>query len=657
MQLRRAFLKSLVVPVLAFVFFALAPVWLERNVHAALAEGINRTDRIAASEKPRQLAALAKLDLAEVCRAATPGLETFRANLERTGVCANFERLRWALYVSTVLLAVLLGAAALIVRLNRRARRSPADLIAAYRLSWKIAMAAAFAQVFLLLPLLTYGTFELTVLAFEQYFPKLLIVIILGGLIALWRSAAILLKAIPLEFDEPLARALTPEEAPELWQAVRRAAERLNTRPPDGILVGMQFNFYVTELAVKHGGGRTEGRTLYLSYPLMRHLAEDEVLAIIGHELGHFIGEDTRLTREFYPLRLKVQATMLALAGSGFVAWPSLWLLESFAWCFGATEQATSRHRELLADAKAAELTSPATAARALVRFHAVFEAFQLGLADAAGRAGENLLDLPVRAVIREKLVPKAEFWTALFEAHTPHPLDSHPALHVRLESLGQRLTPADAQMMAIAEESSAYDRWFAQRDSLFTAVTAEAAVAMGRARAQAQVLQASQDTEAGRRLLQEHFPEVRWAARASKLWIVLALFAVVIACGVALVVFVAGPWARVGLVAGVILASVYAGITWLRHHGAELVLTNDGLAYTGWRRPLPFAEVATITALNQYSSVTITFHLKARQDAFWRYALPFRRRRLSLDVSAFKGGGTAIAETIYRYVTRQIRS
>jgi Zn-dependent protease with chaperone function len=165
-----------------------------------------------------------------------------------------------------------------------------------------------------------------------------------------------------------MSREVTPEDAPELWQAVKDAARKLQTTPPDRIIIGMQFNFYVTELAVLHDAGRAEGKTLYLSYPLLKQLSADEVLAIIGHELGHFIGEDTRMTREFYPLRYKNHETMVAMARSGWVGWPSFQFLNFFGWCFGETEQAASRARELLADKKAAELTTAQTAAHALVR-------------------------------------------------------------------------------------------------------------------------------------------------------------------------------------------------------------------------------------------------------------------------------------------------
>ena len=223
-----------------------------------------------------------------------------------------------------------------------------------------------------------------------------------------------------------------------------------STAPPDHIVVGLQLNFYVTELAVKHGTGTVTGRTLFLSQPLMKQLAPDEVLAIVGHELGHFIGDDTRITREFYPLRQKAEATFLTLAQAGWSGWTSLHVLNFFGWCFGSVEQSMSRERELLADRHAAQLTSPAAAARALVRLHVFLEAFKLAVeGDGPGARPEDPFSVPLAPLMRDRLVPKAEFWTKLFEQKAPHPLDSHPALIDRLASLGMAIGPDEAVALA----------------------------------------------------------------------------------------------------------------------------------------------------------------------------------------------------------------
>jgi Zn-dependent protease with chaperone function len=517
-------------------------------------------------------------------------------------------------------------------------------------------MLAALVKLLLLVPLLTYGAFEFTVLSAGQYFPKLLFAIVLGGAIALWTSTQALLRKVPMEFKEPMSRAVTPEEAPELWAAVRQAAERLDTAPPDHIIIGMQLNFYVTEIPVLHGFGRVEGRTLFLSHPLLKEFTEEETLSIIGHELGHFIGEDTRMTREFYPMRYKTHAMMVALARSGWVAWTSFQFLSFFSWSFAETEGAASRKRELLADQKGASLVSPQVAARALVKFHALVEGFKHGFQAAIHDPAQNPLELPLRSIIREKLVPNAEFWTQLFEQKLPHPLDSHPALRVRLEALGQQVTVEQAQAIATAEGESAYDRWLAGRGQLFQALLERTGEAVNKIRSKAQIAEADYQTDAGKKLLDQHFPEQKWRASGSGFWIGL-VFLLLLALGAAAVA-VSVPTAVARIVAGcftLLFGLAVAGV-WSRHHQAELALNAGGLTHTGWRRSLLFRDVQTVSARRTYSTITLTFRLKQSEPGIWRFSVPGpRSKTVSISLSGMNAKPLTIAQTIFRYFTRQV--
>ena len=655
-NLRRAFLKGIAIPLIVLLFFAFAPAWLNYRLHSNVAEAINHAPGLTAAAKAERLAAFAKIDFAEVCRAAPPHLQALRADFDQSGVTAHFHRLACSRFLSITLMVVLLAVMAANLLLNRHARRSRDALIWGYRLGWRLSMVAALTKVFLLIPLLAYGTYELTTLAADQYFPKLIVAIVLGGLVALWRSAVILLKEVPLEFEEPMAREIKPAEAPALWQAVRDAAMRLQTAPPDRIVVGMQLNFYVTELDVKLSSGRVEGRTLYLSQPLLKQMAPDEVLAIIGHELGHFIGEDTRITREFYPLRFKANATMLALAQSGWVGWTSVHALDFFNWCFGTTEQAMSRERELQADRTAAVLTSTATAARALVKFQVMSEAIQLGVAGANGQRLENPFEVPLGAFIREQLVPKTEFWQQLFEKKAPHPLDSHPALQVRLDALGERIGPADAIELATKETESAYACWLAGRGELFTELAKEVDAAVGKIRSRVDVAQANCETEAGRQLLEKHFPECRWKIRPFFFWLLVLCWGLVSAGLLTGAVFARDiVWTPV-LAVGALLAGAANVAMWRRHRNGEFVLRADALNYTGWQRPLPFANVEKMSAVNSNGGITVTFRLKAKQPEIWKYSLlRFQRKRVSLSLSWIGVKQADVLKTIYRYFARQI--
>jgi Zn-dependent protease with chaperone function len=653
-NLRLALFKSLIVPLLVLVFFIVAPHWLNSRLKAAGTAAITTSSTLSPQEKIERLDKLARLDFQQVCEDPSSDLMPLHNKLVQSGIAANFQRLHWGLVLSVILVAGLAAALGAIFRLNARAQKSQADLIFAYQWGWRIGMAAALAKVFLLIPLLAYGTFEFSVLLSDHYFPKLLLVIIVGGLFALWRSVSILLKKIPLEFTEPMAREVTPDEAPELWQAVRAAAARLQTSPPDRILVGLQLNFYVTELAVKFDAGRTEGKTLFLSFPALKQLSEAEVVGIIGHELGHFIGEDTKLTREFYPLRLKAHATMVAMARSGWVGWPSFQLLNCFTWCFTETERSASRSRELLADQKAAELTSAQTIAQALIRFQVTAEAFQRSLKTVVRDKGGNPLDVPLQAIVQEELASEPAFWTHLFEKKLPHPLDTHPSLQVRLEALHQTISEDEAKAISLAQSPSAYEKWFAARPALFTGLTQQAAVAVEKIRSLNEVKQADYQTEAGKALLEQHFPEKKWQVKPSAFWGPLVLVGLLsLACCVG-VVFMDNAVGRL-IFGGLAVGLGFCGFLVYKLRHAELRLNADGLTYTRWLRPLRFSEVQNITGRRQYSNITLTLHFKAKQPRLKKFGLfHFPVKAAGLSLQSFDGKPVEMADTIFRYFTRQ---
>jgi Zn-dependent protease with chaperone function len=654
-ELRTTLFKSLLVPVLVLAFFIAAPHWLNCNLRGEIGKAVGEDARVPYAERQAREERIAQLDFQQVCLACPPGLEQMHDRLVAAGVAGNFQRLRWGMMLSIVLVSCLALAVVVLQVLNRFAQRSRTDLIQSYRLGWKISMTAALAKVFLLIPLLAYGSFEFTVLLSGRYFPKLLIVIVIGGLYALWRSCSILLKKVPMEFSEPMCREVTPAEAPALWESVRNAAARLQTEPPDRILIGLQLNFYVTELAVIHDSGRIEGRTLYLSLPLLKQLAEDEVVAIIGHELGHFIGEDTKLTRDFYPLHHKANATMVAMAGAGWVGWPSFQLLNFFGLSFSGPEQAASRSRELLADEKAAELTSPKIAAHALVRFQVACEAFERVFSQAVKAGDQNPLNVPLQPVIQSQLAPETAFWTRLFEQKLPHPLDSHPPLQVRLEALKQVITAEQAQAIALTPATSAYDQWFGGATGLFDDLTRKASDIVEKQRIQNSVMEADSQTEEGRRLLEQHFPELRWKAKPSAIWGLMGLFVVLSLLCVAALIFIDDLTARI--VFGGILALLMAGsVLALRlHRKRELVLNAAHICYSGWRRPLCLQDVQNITGQRQYSKITLTFHLKAKQPPLRKRALiPLEAKTATLSLDGLAEKPDRIAELIFKYFARQ---
>jgi Zn-dependent protease with chaperone function len=219
-----------------------------------------------------------------------------------------------------------------------------------------------------------------------------------------------------------------------------------------------------------------EGRTLFCSLPLARILETDELLAIVGHELGHFRGEDTMFSKRFYPIYRGTWASLFELSVAGRAAflgvslWPAIAVFSFFLERFALAENAHSRERELLADAAGASVTSASCMGTALVKLHA-FAAIWSGVRDAAvstmrnGRMFVNTSDIFAMAVASHA---KPSSFEGIADRHTSHPTDSHPTLAVRLAALGvtvdevaeaaMRIAPA-APASALVDDYNRYER------------------------------------------------------------------------------------------------------------------------------------------------------------------------------------------------------
>jgi Zn-dependent protease with chaperone function len=214
--------------------------------------------------------------------------------------------------------------------------------------------------------------------------------------------------------------------------------------------------FFVIDALVKCFTGLRKGRTLYLSLPICRILNEEELRAIIGHELGHFKGDDTRFSRRFAPIYRGAFNALGILQGmsGNFAAisvMPAVKVLSYFLNSFSSTENQIGRERELVADSIGAELSSRQTQASALIKVHAFGEYWD--------RAVLRMCD----SLNEGKLVPNASKLYADYVAENsnpssldgldeqclPHPTDTHPPLKLRLEALGCTMTElVDAALM-----------------------------------------------------------------------------------------------------------------------------------------------------------------------------------------------------------------
>lgn len=242
-----------------------------------------------------------------------------------------------------------------------------------------------------------------------------------------------------------IGKLLSRKEAPDFWGRIEGIADRLGALHPENIVLGLDPNFFVTEADVICLSGNFTGRTLYCSLPLMRILNRREFDAIIGHELGHYKGFDTKFSKKFFPIYRGTVNSIEELRETGgespraIALLPAIAVFSYFLESFSVAESRISRERELGADKEGATATDERTIASALVKVQA-FSGFWGSLQHVTmetlrqGRMFVNLSKAYINLILAHA---NPDVLKGLEETHLSHPTDSHPPLKIRLKSLG----------------------------------------------------------------------------------------------------------------------------------------------------------------------------------------------------------------------------
>jgi Zn-dependent protease with chaperone function len=284
----------------------------------------------------------------------------------------------------------------------------------------------------------------------------------LGGLfasVAVVRAALALFKKVR---GQIFGVEVLPEAQPALWTEVEEVCRLLQAPRPDHIVLGLEPTFFVTEAEVTCSGREVSGRTLFLSLSLMRLLTRDEQRTVIGHELAHFAGEDTKYSQHFFPV---YRGTLMALArlksgrqtlSTALARLPAIAFVGFFFQSFMLAEKEVSRDRERNADQLGARVGGPAALGSALVKLHAygpLWKEIYFGLRERGGKLEQ---ERNASALLRQQALsaPSGDLHQA-GARQLPHPTDSHPTLAARLEYLQLKLPEvAGAAAIPTAEAS-----------------------------------------------------------------------------------------------------------------------------------------------------------------------------------------------------------
>jgi Zn-dependent protease with chaperone function len=149
------------------------------------------------------------------------------------------------------------------------------------------------------------------------------------GIAVLLRPRLGRLKPLRSKYDE-----LTRAEAPELFALIEKAAQAVGTPMPDLVFTGPVWNAF----AGRYGLRRK--RVLMLGAPMWVALRPQERVALLGHELGHFVNHDLRrglltqpactvfadLADLLRPDRSRIRGNLVAMLGMTLIR-PVQWLL------------------------------------------------------------------------------------------------------------------------------------------------------------------------------------------------------------------------------------------------------------------------------------------------------------------------------------------
>lgn len=285
---------------------------------------------------------------------------------------------------------------------------------------------------------------------------KLLLLLVLPAWVMIKASVQMLFS----RFSRPQGRALTAAEAPALFGRLDALRQRMNGPRIHHVLLTDELNAAIVQHP-RFGLFGWEENYLILGLPLLQAMSEPEALAVVAHEYGHLSGHHGRLGGFIYRFR-GAWGRMQALSEQ-WQDWGSRLIARLFRWYapyFNAYTFVLARQNEYIADRTAAEVAGPRNAANALMRVNIATQFENEVFWPSINRlVAEVPQPLEARSgywmqSIHEKLDEEARkrYLEIAAKRQTDH-LDTHPAMHDRLQAIG--ITADDAAALTLVPPTS----------------------------------------------------------------------------------------------------------------------------------------------------------------------------------------------------------
>ena len=221
----------------------------------------------------------------------------------------TYYNTEWLYLLSISLISVYLFYLLIVKLSSFIARKNPTILLLVFKTGFRATILLVAITLLTTGIIITYSIYMIEAIFIHRVHIVACIGIGLGCLILAFLMLTSLIAPKKVE-TAVFGKAIDKEEFPLLWKHIETLAEKVGALKPENIILGLNPEFFVTEANVNCLNGKRTGRTLYISLSLSRILKIEEIDSIIGHELGHFKGNDTTFTKKFYP---EYRATVKAI--------------------------------------------------------------------------------------------------------------------------------------------------------------------------------------------------------------------------------------------------------------------------------------------------------------------------------------------------------
>jgi Zn-dependent protease with chaperone function len=454
-ELRRDFVRVLLLPALSLL--ALPLIGWAFSVHAvhevdarvvkAIAHNIDEAADIPAAEKPLAKAFYEATPPSVACASDDPERAEYREAVCKTG--GDLWQFVMARRASEFSLGVGVFGLLAALGLGFVVSRAPRLQYRAFVTGKALLIVVSAVEVVVQGTLATWLSYWVTALFMNIYVPKLILIIGVLAAMGMWTALRAIFRRAHFT-QEVEGELVSREDAPGLWERLTELASRVGTPAPVTVISGIDDNFFVTEAKLKVGDREVDGRSLFVSIPLLRALSTSEADSVLAHELAHFRGGDTTESAKLSPALIRYDTSLNEL-GNGLLTLPAFFVMRMFRTVFEFARQKERRERELIADRVAAQTTSPDDLSRALLKTTAYSShrhATEKQLFDINEKHTSSLALKDRVAAGLHAHVATAQFLETVRSFNVPHPFDSHPPLNERLKSLGSALTPKDCEAL-----------------------------------------------------------------------------------------------------------------------------------------------------------------------------------------------------------------